>query len=47
MHDWLLLLDPFTGIWAEPEALQTARGPALEAGGGRYAETEAAIDRAL
>ena len=44
MYDWLLLLDPFTDMWADSVALLTCRDMALYVGQGRYFATESAID---
>lgn len=44
MYDWLLLLDPFTNMWADAVALVTVRDRALHVGQGKYFATESAID---
>ena len=44
MHDWLLLLDPFTDMWADAVALLTVRDMALDVGKGEYYATEGYID---
>ncbi len=44
MYDWLLLLDPFTNMWADSVALMTVRDMALDVGQGEYSATECAMD---
>ena len=44
MHDWILLLDPFTNLWADSTTFLTCRDKALEVGKGEYFATERVID---